>query len=157
MSMEDTEKLISQLTGYEGTQADMAYLLRGGRKAKYHHAGDAAAGTAYTLPCEECTKQIRLKNANLIPEGGLTAHDTNYATISIGYNDGAGGAVTKLVSLLTKITGGTGDWVTEIAEAFAVTDAMLIAAGQFMVVKVEKAGTGVDCPGYLIDVEYELV
>ncbi|MFA6167023.1 MAG: hypothetical protein WC700_10420 [Gemmatimonadaceae bacterium] len=100
---------------------------------------------------------VKINLAKFLPTKALTAHDTTYATIAIGWDDGAAGGVTAFQTLTTKATGGTGNWVAGTAIALAsLTPANTVAAGAYLTVTVAKASTGVVCDfRVLLDVDYE--
>ena len=109
---------------------------------------DAAASTAGTRTFDQSTSfPMVVKAFKIITSGNVTADDTNYATVALVYNDGAGGSDTTIASKTTKITGGTGNLTAGIAYSFAITAANArIPAGSQVQVKVTKAGTGVSLP-----------
>lgn len=97
-----------------------------------------------------------IKAIKLIPHGALTADDTDYATLTIGYNDGAGGAVTTIATITTKITGGSGDWTAGTAISLTLTTTA-IADGKLLSYAIAKAASGVAVPPFTISVETEEV
>jgi hypothetical protein len=90
-----------------------------------------------------------------VPEGTLTAHDDNYSTVSICKGAAAAATVTVLASITTKITGGTGDWAVGIPETITVDDTDTFAAGEQLLLRSAKAGTGVAVPICAVSVEVE--
>lgn len=129
----------------------------GAETSGHVHVRDALRLVAIELPYEDMAAsdvgvsmwgplpyQFRVASAKILPRRALTAHDTDYATLTVGYNDGAGGSVTSLQAVTTKITGGTGDWVAGTALALASLDsADTVAAGNYLRVAVTKAASGV--------------
>jgi len=100
---------------------------------------------------------VRFNSAKLLPTKALTAHDTTYATIAIGSDDGAAGGVTALQTITTKATGGTGNWVAGTAIALSSIDAAdTVAAAKYLTATVAKASTGVVCDFRIVfDVDFE--
>lgn len=81
--------------------------------------------------------------ARYIPNSTLTAHDTNYATLTVSVEDGAGGAVGTAASKTTKITGGSGNWAAGVPVDLALGAAVTLAAGQVLKFAITKAAAGV--------------
>lgn len=107
---------------------------------------DAAAADVGQVSFGPLPYGVRFASAKLLPTKALTAHDTTYATIAVGSDDGAAGGVTALQTVTTKATGGTGNWVAGTAIALSSIDAAdTVAAGRYLTVTVAKASTGVVC------------
>ena len=107
---------------------------------------DAAAANVGVAMFGPLPYQFRVSGAKLLPRRALTADDSDYGTVTVGYNDGAGGSVTSLQAITTKKagSGGTGDWVAGTAIALASIDsADTVAAGQYLRAAVTKAASGV--------------
>lgn len=87
---------------------------------------------------------LTITAAKLMPLVGLTADASNYATITLGYADGAGGAVTAIATLDTTVAGG-GSWVSGTAKAMTLTSSNPVAvpAGSWLTFSIAKTGTGV--------------
>lgn len=120
--------------------------------------GDATGGEATER--QHCyfylDKGLTAVSAQILPLGALTANDTNYKTIAIGTDDGAGGTHTAIGTLTTKITGGSGDWVAGTAESVStVTMDDAMTAGTYLSVKVTKAASGVLLPNFVLDLIVE--
>jgi len=107
----------------------------------------AADATAYTA-----ADQVRMRSAGRVlgayiqPTATLTAHDTNYATVSVEKGDGAGGAGVVMASKTTKITGGTNDWAAGRTEALALSATLAnfhFVAGAVIGFSIAKAAAGV--------------
>ncbi len=75
----------------------------------------------------------------------ITAHDTNYAQLKIGTDDGAAGSISNALIWETKITAGTGNVAAKIPEAQTgrTAAACTIAAGASMYFSIAKQGSGV--------------
>lgn len=96
-------------------------------------------------------------SAEVIPANALTAHDTNYATLTLGSADGAGGAVTSFDSWNTKITGGTGNWTQGVPETFTIVSSTdTLDEGEALMLVQASAGAGVAIDA-TIEVEYRLL
>ena len=116
---------------------------------------DAVAGTDYDNYVWQAPRAGIIKSVALVPQGTLTAHDDNYSTVSICSGAAAAATVTVLASVTTKITGGTGDWAVGIPEAIAVDDTDVFAAGEQLLIRSAKAGTGVAVPLCCVAIEVE--
>jgi hypothetical protein len=113
-------------------------------------ADAATAGTAVTetvavrLPTTGGT--YRFIEAYMCSPIAVTAHDTNYATISVAKRLSTGASATALASQTTKITGGSGN-LTAFAPAAltntATTADLEIAAASVITVAIAKAASGV--------------
>ncbi len=106
-------------------------------------ASDATANTAFWMNPYDFT--VRIYAASLLPTATLTAHDTNYAQISIKTDDGAGGTPATALLWETKITAGTGNWAVGVKEAPTTTTltACNIVAGGCAWFNIAKQGSGV--------------
>lgn len=90
----------------------------------------------------------RVIAAKILPTAALTADNTNYATVSLGKHDGAGGAVTTMASRATTVAD-SGSWVagTEVNLTLSATLAnTYFAKGDVLGFAIAKAGTGVAVP-----------
>ena len=81
-----------------------------------------------------------------MPDAALTAHDTNYATLTVRKRDGAGGAASTVASVTTKITGGSGDWDAFEAVDLGTVTGGALAAGTVLTFIIAKSGGGVVVP-----------
>lgn len=74
--------------------------------------------------------------------GGVTANDTDYATVTVSKRDGAGGSATTIATYSSTVAGGgMTQWVPK---ALTVTEAdATFAAGSIITVKITKPGSGV--------------
>ena len=102
---------------------------------------DAAATTAYRLIVDTSTACPALvQSAAVVMDSAVTLNGANYATISLVYNNGLGGADTTVASFNTSAT----TTVAGVANALTLTNANLyIPAGSQVVWVITKAGTGV--------------
>jgi hypothetical protein len=119
----------------------------------------AADTTAYTAADAICVyRPFRVLGAKIYPQGTVTAHDTNYATINLVKGDGAAGAEVVAASQTTKITGGSGNWAAGVPEALTVSSTAAntrFAAGTVLGFSIAKAASGVAVPICTITVEVE--
>lgn len=106
----------------------------------------AAAGTAVNQPAGAVRQNYTIVAARLLNgPSAITASDTNFVTITVEWNNGAGGARTVALTATTKITGGTGNVAADTAAPLTVTvasSANVIPAGSVLYVKVVASGTG---------------
>lgn len=122
--------------------------------------GMASTTTAGTASLQAWMPRAgRVIAVKLLSTAALTANDTNYATVSLGKHDGAGGAVTTMASADTT-TAGTGNWVagTEINLTLSATLAnTYFAKGDVLGFAIAKAGSGVAVPvsSLVVYVEWE--
>ena len=107
---------------------------------------DAAAANVGVSMFGPLPYAFRCVTATLLPRRAMTADDTDCGTITVGFDDGAGGTVTTLQAVTTKkvASGGTGDWVAGTAIALSSIDrADLVTAGTYLRAAVTKAESGV--------------
>lgn len=113
-------------------------------------AADAMASdtTANTIIwCNPYPFSVQLVSARAVGQAGLTAHDTNFATITLKTDDGAAGTPNVAVTWATTLTGGTGTWTAAIAKTGALTVANLtLVAGGCLHFNIAKAAAGVVVP-----------
>lgn len=128
------------------------------RMLRVSFSKEAAAANTTELTLGIMEDAVELVSAQYIPGNALTAHDTNYATLTLGKADGAGGAVTSFDSFTTKITGGSGNWVQGVPETFTiVTSTDTLTEGQALVLDIAKAGAGVVIPEGVMEVKYRVL
>lgn len=116
-------------------------------------AADAMASTTTAVLAElgECgyvKDAFTVEQIFVQPLGSLTASDSVYATISLWYDNGAGGADTLIKAIETKLSasGGTGSWTAGTLIAVHPTQAVLIPAGSQLLTSIAKASTGTIVP-----------
>ena len=91
-----------------------------------------------------------------VPAGTLTAHDTNYITLTLKHRTAAGASATTVATVNTKITGGTGNWSAFSPVAVTVDTAnATIPANGMLTATVAKVAAGVDLPAGTLVVEYQ--
>lgn len=140
--------LVSAVTATELDYADKV----GPARARFNgcKAADAAAGTAASFGLDPSTDfQVKFTSVRFTPGAALTSDDTNYATVSLVYNDGAGGGDTVVASATTKTSGsgGTGSWVADTPVVIPITAAnAVVPAGKNLQFKVAKTASGVVVP-----------
>ena len=156
MTIKTSTDLISQYAHTQTTD-DVDYCFRT-RVARFVLPADAAASTATDNYLFTGIKACKLVSARVLPSAAVTADDTNYATLALGpYTLSSGAIGTAYDSILTKITGGTGNWTAGVAEDFTIVTATdVCAVTQGIALKVTKAGTGVALPRLTVEIEYRL-
>lgn len=115
------------------------------RRLSYTHPPDAAANTATTALGNAAGDACSVVTGKLLPAGACTFHAANYATITVGVNNGAGGGVTTIATLKTDAA----SWVAGTAIALSLTSAAVTAA-QYLHVAIAKSGTGVALPAFRV-------
>ena len=123
-----------------------AYFL-GSLAFNVPRAQDAAAGTTTAEAAVAMTVQKgKLVKAYYVPAGAVTAHDTNYATITISRYTAAGGSKTTVASITTKITGGSGNWTAFVPVEITLATDTALEAGACLTYEIAKAASGVQLP-----------
>jgi hypothetical protein len=138
-----TSHVAQTVTAYAGGPGQVAEALRlVSIELPYADLIAANVGVACYGPLPYA---VRVKGAKLVPTRALTEDDTDYATVTLGSNDGAGGSVTSIVAVTTKkaASGGTGSWTAGTAIALTATPATTISEGAYVRAAVTKAGSGV--------------
>lgn len=111
-------------------------------KAVDGNASDASAEHAVYI----ATGNETFSALKFMPDAALTAHDTNYATLTVKKRDGLGGAASTVASVTTKITGGSGDWDAFEAVDLGTVTGGALAAGTVLTFTIAKSGGGVVVP-----------
>lgn len=114
-----------------------------------NRAQDAAAGTTTAETVVGCTVQSgKIVRAYYVPAAGLTANDTNYATITISRYTAAGGSKTTVAQITTQTTGGggTGNWTAFVPVPITLSSNTSLEAGATLTYEVAKAASGVQLP-----------
>src|SRR5687768_12134846 len=100
-------------------------------------AADGAAGTTTALTkmwTNPYPYPLRVDRVLYQPDAGLTADNTNYATIILSKDDGADSAPAAVCSMNTQLTG-TGTFATDVSKVAAETmfaaDRVLAVGGNF--------------------------
>lgn len=107
-------------------------------------AVDGAANTATSLAIFVADRPLKLLAARYIPHDTLTAHDTNYATIALKVSS------TSLASQTTKITGGSGNFVSNAPVNLTLGTTVTMAVGDVLLFSIAKSGSGVAVPAGVI-------
>lgn len=118
-------------------------------------AQDAAAGTTTAETVVGCsiahpanpTGKSKILRAYYVPAAGVTAHDTDYATITISKYTAAGGSKTTIASLSTVIA--SGDWTALVPKQITLTSTLadrVLEAGAAITYQIAKPGNGVQLP-----------
>lgn len=110
-------------------------------------AQDGAAGTTTAETAVAMSVQKgKLVKAYYVPAGAVTAHDTNYATITVSRYTAAGGSKTTVASITTKITGGSGNWTAFVPVEITLATDTALEAGACLTYEIAKAASGVQLP-----------
>jgi hypothetical protein len=114
-------------------------------------ATDATSATMFW--CNPYDFDVVLVSGKAVSASTLTAHDSNYATITIQVDDAANGTPAVALSWVTTTTG-TGDWAADTAEANTSRTAAncVVAPGACVHIAIAKASSGVVVPAsrYLV-------
>ena len=139
MGTETAIKLVAQLCDYEDDQDNFINAVR-----LYDVAvgGYFAAGTD-GFATTRVSRAIELISGKLIPTTALADDATNYVTVSIGYDDGAGGSWTEIQSIDTDAADGSEDWTAGTAIDLDSIDADAIPAESYLGAKVTHSAAGV--------------
>lgn len=120
---------------------------------------DIAADSVAQVSFGPLPYAVKFRSAKFIPALAVTADDTDYATITVGSDNGAAGGITTLQEITTETSGsgGTGDLVAGTAVALgSITNADTVAAGKYLTVLLAKAASGVVTAGSVVlDFDYE--
>ena len=104
-------------------------------------------------------KKIRVTSVKVIGSANVTADTTSYATVSLEYDDGAGGADTQIAVLATDIAGG--NWTAGTAKTLAITASTATVDGEtadkYLIWKKAVTAGGVITPNLTVFVTYDLV
>lgn len=113
----------------------------------YPTIADAAAGTAFAeSPIARVSAPANVGGVLYIPNANVAANGANFATLTVGWRDGAGGALKTLATLTTAATSPQAFQPTSFG---AVTNAAL-PPGAVLTYSLAKSGTGVQLPSGLI-------
>lgn len=136
---------------------DLADMAQRGQATVVKAAADGAAATTTAETALWCPAMAcEVTKITFTPSATLTAHDTNYATLTVAKRDGAGGAAADMAAINTKITGGTGNWAAFVAEDFGALTGATLAAGNVLTLEIEKASDGVAVPAGVWTISYIL-
>lgn len=118
---------------------------------------DSADGAANTATAEHMIGRTpnaaTVESVHYCPDAALTAHDTDYATLTLWKRASGGGSQVKVAEQTTKITGGSGNW-TQYAPVNIPVVAGALVAGDGLLFQIAKAGAGVVVPAGTLIVKY---
>lgn len=117
-------------------------------------ADSLAADTTSAVYFFRAARALTISAMNILPNGSLTGHNTNYATITASVEDGAGGAVGTAGSQTTKTTGGSGSWTAGTPVALTLGASVNLSAGQVLKVAIGKTAAGVVVPPFRLQVDF---
>lgn len=105
-------------------------------------------------------RACRVRGIFIICTGaGLTAHNTNYATVTVSKRDAAAGGKTAVATLTTTLTS-SGTLTQYVGKGFVlstVAGALDIPAGGSLTWEIAKAGSGVVVPASRVCLDLEWV
>ncbi len=133
------------------------------RTMSYHIPADALATDEFAylgMGKFPDTGSYTIIGTYLLPEAALTAHDTNYKTITVSTCDSAA-VVSEAIARWSTQTGTTGsktgDWVAGTAISKAPTGATnIIPGGKYVMVATTKSGNGVALVGCTVVIQYTI-
>lgn len=99
-------------------------------------------------------RAVTISAVHYLPDASLTSNNTNYATLTVSTEDGAGGAVGTAASQTTKTTGGSGSWTAGTPVALTLGAAISLTAGQVLKVAIAKTAAGVVVPAGRLQVAF---
>lgn len=105
---------------------------------------DAVAGTNYTNMGPVTNTACTVTSVTFGPDAAVTADNTNYKTLALVYDDGAGGSETTIASVDTTVA--SGSWVAGTLVTLAISGAS-VPTGKQLKLKSTKAGSGVALAG----------
>jgi hypothetical protein len=102
----------------------------------------AETGTGIYVPAA-----ARILSVTFVPtSGGVTADNTNFATVTVSTRDSAGATLATVATLTTTITS-SGNLTQYAGKALVLTAAnQLVSAGSTVTFSIAKSGTGVIVP-----------
>lgn len=119
--------------------------------------GMASTATTETRTGIYVPRKARLKNIWYVPTtGGITADNTNFATVTVSSRDAAGANLTTVATLTTTITS-SGNLTQDVGAALVLaTSAVIIAAGSTLTYSIAKSGSGVivRAGSFTVDLEW---
>jgi len=123
-----------------------AVVERLAKKPKIVRIGNNAAAADDEVPAYIAEGRCRVKAASIVVSATVTAHDTNYATLSLQNKGSDGTGTDEIASIQTTITAGTGDIAAFDAESMGAIDENYSALepGDVVSFKIAHAAAGVD-------------
>lgn len=122
---------------------------------RYFRATDGATSTTYTAPLGKTDGAIRVVAANVLPEVTTASNATNFATLTLGWDNGAGGGVTNIAVIRTNaaaLTAATATSMTITATASEVADAQ-----QLLLTKTISGAGGCLVGAFVLDLVYQRI
>ena len=154
MTVYQVQNKLAGTLGVGQDDADLQDMIYDGVWTFHKPAADTA-GTDYTYWSMKVPFDVEIVEVTICPHGTLTAHDDNYATITLEKADGAAGSATAVATQTTKITGGSGDWAADTFEDVPVdASEKTVDDGQMLLVEAVKTGTGVAVPISSFSIRY---
>lgn len=110
-----------------------------------------AAATSYSLPALRLDRVAKIISVRYADTGAITANSTNFVTLSLAYNDDAGGSATTVASIATTAAG-TGNVSANQSKAVTVVaTAAVVPANQMLLARATQTASGVAFgPGFMI-------
>jgi hypothetical protein len=101
-------------------------------------------------------ENVTITDVFVEPAAGLTASDTDFATILVSRRDATGSNEVTVVSATTRTagSGGTGDWDPFGAISLGSLSNTSLTEGQKLTIELTKSGLGVVVPVLAVQVEY---
>ncbi len=145
--------LMGSIGAQHGTEDELlgVWDICGESIAKAAADGMASDTTALTkVWCNPYPFSLYLTNAIITPAAGLTAHDSNNASILLLTDNAADSVPATAATWLTATTGagGTGNWATDIGvrpSSYTAANRILPAGGNLFW-QINKGGSGVVVP-----------
>lgn len=152
--MSDLTTIQKKIVGHQaldaGGDAAVASLFSFAERINHASTENAVTNVANTkMFVNPYSYPLRVLSAKYNPTGaGLTADNTNFATINILTDDGAGGTpvagMSAISTLNTSVTGATGNWAQNVNVNFATVNgaALAVPVGGVVWYNVVKSGAG---------------
>ena len=107
-------------------------------------------------------RKSKLVAARILPTATVTAHASNYATINVTKDDGAGGGQTVVLTNTTKPTANSGLGNLAAGSYVSLTSSLVGAAvvcdaGSYLQLQIAKANSGVVVTACTIELDFEEV
>lgn len=120
--------------------------------ASYVQAADsAAADTTARFPFYQTYDARRVIAVQLVPQGAVTAHAANYATLTVTAYSSSGILRGTVAQLNTSST----SWVADRLYNMTLDSYVSLASSNSLHLAVAKAGTGVQLPTFSLNVHFE--
>lgn len=117
-----------------------------------HVPAHAAATATEIVPIFEAPAAVKIEKVKIIPAAAITGADTNTTHVNL-LNLGANGAgVTELAA--KDYVSGVNSTIAQTHELYAPASPLAIAAGVKLGIELQKVGTGLALPAFLVVVEF---